>query len=280
MLERLVVNVCSETYEQLFKILCDRLMPELRTAIDNLLVVQSGEQRSLFYLLKEYPPSTTISSIQSYLERYRTLEGTGISKLEAQCVDPAFIDYLYKLACRYNARDIKRFKEPKRYAMMACFLLETRKGLLDHLIKMHDQFIMYMLRKAKHIHEMKHPEFCKRQKKAIDTLLDTTQLIIDWPGDKPLQLLILSQTKYFPWLFLWVIVNSKHLCLKTWFMSVYLKDIKSHPWLFGTGIHASTAQSLYCLIKLDTSRKLAIPAHPAIPGSGFPGLTYTLSSII
>lgn len=185
-LERLIISVCSETHEQLFKILCDRLTPELRTAIDNLLVVHPGEQRSLFYLLKEYPPSATISSIQSYLERYRKLEGTGISKLEAQCVDPAFIDYLYKLARRYSARDIKRFKEPKRYAMMACFLLETRKALLDYLVKMHDQFIMDMLRKAKHIHEMKHREFRKRQKKAIDTVLDTTQLIVDWPDDKPL----------------------------------------------------------------------------------------------
>ncbi|MDZ4152864.1 DUF4158 domain-containing protein, partial [Methylicorpusculum sp.] len=185
-LERLVASVCSETHEQLFEVLCAKLTPELRTAIDNLLVVQSGEQRSLFYLLKEYPPSATISSIQSYLERYRKLEETGISKLKPQCVDPAFIDYLYKLARRYNARDIKRFKEPKRYAMMACFLLETRKGLLDYLVKMHDQFIMDMLRKAKHIHEMKHREFRKRQKKAIDTVLDTTQLIIDWPDDKPL----------------------------------------------------------------------------------------------
>lgn len=72
-LERLVISVCAETHEQLFEVLCDRLTPELRTAIDNLLVVQSGDQRSLFYLLKEYPPSASISSIQTYLERYRTL---------------------------------------------------------------------------------------------------------------------------------------------------------------------------------------------------------------
>ena len=39
--------------------------------------------------------------------------------------------------------------------MMICFLLKTRKGLLDHLVKMHDQFIMDMLRKSKHIHENK-----------------------------------------------------------------------------------------------------------------------------
>ena len=185
-LERLVISICSEAHERLFESLYARVTPELKAAIDQLLVVQTGDQRSLFYLLKEYPPSATISSIQSYLERYRSLDGTGISKLHAQFVDPAFIDYLYKLARRYNARDIKRFKEQKRYAMMACFLMETRKGLLDHLVKMHDQFIMDLLRKSRHIHEMKHRELRKRQKKAIDTVLDATHLILDWPDDKPL----------------------------------------------------------------------------------------------
>lgn len=185
-LERLVISVCAGAHEQLFETLYDRLTPELRTAIDDLLVVQPSNQRSLFYLLKEYPPSATISSMQNYLKRYHSLENTGIGKLDAGFVDPAFIDYLYKLTRRYNARDIKRFKEHKRYAMMACFFLETRKVLLDHLVKMHDQFIMDMLRKAKHIHEKKHREFRKRQKKAIDAVLDTTQLILDWPDDKPL----------------------------------------------------------------------------------------------
>lgn len=69
---------------------------------------------------------------------------------------------------------------------MACFLMETRKALLDYLVKMHDQFIIDMLRKVKHIHERKYREFRKRQKKTIDTVLDTTLLIIDWSDDKPL----------------------------------------------------------------------------------------------
>ncbi len=69
---------------------------------------------------------------------------------------------------------------------MLCFLLETRKVLLDHLIKMHDQYIMDMLRKGKQSHEKKHREFRKRQKKVIDTVLDATHLILDWPDDKPL----------------------------------------------------------------------------------------------
>lgn len=45
-LERLFISVCSEAHEQLFESLCGRLSPELKNAIDELQIVQSG-QRSL-----------------------------------------------------------------------------------------------------------------------------------------------------------------------------------------------------------------------------------------
>ncbi len=185
-MERLIISVCSDVHERLFESLYQQLSPEIRLVIDEFLIVAPGGQRSLFYLLKEYPPSATISSIQNYLERYRSLDGTGIDVIESRIVDPAFMDYLYKLARRYNAKDIKRFKENKRYSLMLCFLLETRKVLLDHLVKMHDQYILDMLRKGKQVHEKKHREFRKRQKKAIDTVLDVTHLVLDWPDDKPI----------------------------------------------------------------------------------------------
>ena len=45
----------------------------------------------------------------------------------------------FDLARRYDAYDLKRFKDQKRYALVASFLGESRKILLDHLAKMHDQ---------------------------------------------------------------------------------------------------------------------------------------------
>jgi len=185
-MERLIISICSDVHERLFESLYRQLSVKIRQAIDELLVAVPGEQRSLFYLLKEYPPSATITSIQSYLERYRSLDGTGINVIESRIVDPALMDYLYKLARRYNAKDIKRFKENKRYSLMLCFLLETRKVLLDHLVKMHDQYIMDMLRKGKQVYEKKHREFRKRQKRAVDIVLDTTHVILNWPDDQPL----------------------------------------------------------------------------------------------
>jgi hypothetical protein len=120
----------------------------LRQAIDRLLTVSEGEQRSYVSSLKDYPPAATISSMQAYLECYRTVAETDIDAFAAQGCTPAFLDYLYKLAKRYSATDLKHFPDQKRYALMLAFLLETRKSLLDYLVTMHDQYVMEMCRHA------------------------------------------------------------------------------------------------------------------------------------
>jgi hypothetical protein len=118
--------------------------------------VPEGEQHSYFYRLKEYPPAATISSLQSYLQRYQILSATGIAEVETQGLTPAFLEYLFKLAKRYSATDLKRFADHKRHTLMLGFLVETRKVLLDHLVKMHDQYMLELCRHAKNAYEDKH----------------------------------------------------------------------------------------------------------------------------
>ena len=185
-LERLVISVCSTAHEQLFERLYRRLSPKVKHAIDELLTVPIGQQRSPFYQLKEYPPSATVSSLKDYLHRYRMLADTGIDEMQPQFIETAFLDYLYKFAKCQSANDLKRFKDHKRYALMICFLLETRKILLDYLVSMHDQYLLDMCRHSKNAYEKKHRDFRKRQKKAIDTILGTMQTLLDWPEDLPL----------------------------------------------------------------------------------------------
>ncbi len=185
-IERMVIHVCSQAHNQLFESIYDQLSPSLRNSIDQLLIVSEGDQGSYFQKLKEYPPSGNISSIKDYLKRYRTLSETGIDDFEARTVDPAFLEFLFKLAKRYSAKDLKRFKEHKKYALMSCFLLEIHKIILDHVVKMHEQFIMDLCRQCKNIHEKKHRALRKRQKKAIDTILNVTQVLFELPEGQPL----------------------------------------------------------------------------------------------
>lgn len=185
-LERLIIHICTTVHQQLFESVAQALSPELRCAIDELLKVPEGEQRSYFHQLKAYPPAATISSLRSYLMRYRTVSETGIDQFEGRMLTPAFLDYLFKQAKRCSAKDLRRFADPKRYALMVCFLLETRKVLLDHLVTMHEQYLMEMCRKTKNIYEQKHRDLRKRQKKAIDLVLEVNHCLLDWPTDEPL----------------------------------------------------------------------------------------------
>ena len=105
---------------------------------------------------------------------------------EIPVLTPEWLTYLYKQAKRYNAKDLKRFTAYKRCTLMVCFLLETRKTLLDHLVTMHDQYVTDISRQTRNAYEKKHRELRKRQKRAIDVMLDTTDFLLDWPDDQPL----------------------------------------------------------------------------------------------
>jgi len=144
------------------------------------------EPRSLFRQLKAYPPAAKISSLQTYLQRYQTLAEIDLDAFNTDLIDPAFQEYLFKLTKKHNASQLKRFGNPKRYALMLCFLLETRKNLLDHLVHMHDQYMQEIARKSRNTYEKKHRELRKRQKKAVDTILSATRILLDWSEDESL----------------------------------------------------------------------------------------------
>lgn len=183
-LERLIIRICSTVHQDLFQAVFEQLSPEIQQSIDKLLNVPEGEQRSYFHHLKAYPPAASISSLKSYLERYQSLVNTGIDDFEARMLTPEFMDYWFKLAKRYSAKDLRRFSKHKRYTLMVCFLLETRKILLDHLVKMHEQYLMDISRKARNLYEEKHRKLRKRQKKAVDRVLDVNDYLLDYPGKR------------------------------------------------------------------------------------------------
>ena len=42
-----------------------------------------------------------------------------------------------QLTRQYDVNDLKRFAPVKRYALIACFLIETQKTILDQVVEMH-----------------------------------------------------------------------------------------------------------------------------------------------
>ncbi len=183
-LDRLVNTVCNAAHAQLFESIVSGLAPELRRSIDSFLEAPPEDQRSFFGRLKEYPPSPTPAAMKRYLERYRELDEFFRLGFERPKINGAFAAYLAETARGYDATDLKRFRDPKRYALMTCFLSERRKTLLDHLVQMHDKYVLDMRRDAKSAHEEQYRALRKRQKRAIDAVLRTTHALLAWPEDE------------------------------------------------------------------------------------------------
>ena len=72
---------------------------------------------------------------------------------------------------RYDAWTLKRFAEPKRHAMLACFLTEAQKTVLDHLAEMHDRLLTRIWGRSQRAYEERHRELRRRAKEDLDQLV-------------------------------------------------------------------------------------------------------------
>ena len=183
-IERQITATCNVIHSETFEAIYKKLDPAIRQEISVLLTASENQQKSYFNLLKEYPPSATAKSILSYIDRYETLKKLNLDIFENNFIDPQFLSYLFKLTKHYHARDLKRFNECKRYALMICFLIESRKIILDHLVNMHDQYILEICRECKNSYEKKHREFRRKHKKAVDIMLISTDILLELPEKK------------------------------------------------------------------------------------------------
>jgi hypothetical protein len=126
-LERLVASQAARAQEEIFRRLSAHLSPECRADLDSLLDVGEDHPRSTLLQLKEYPPEATAATILSYLEQYALLRSLKIERFDVSGLSRELAVQLAALVKRYDAWTLKRFAEPKRHAMLACFLTEAQK---------------------------------------------------------------------------------------------------------------------------------------------------------
>jgi hypothetical protein len=134
-LERLVTAEVTQATTDLYAKVSSRLPPALREAIDLLVDVPEGDARSSLFRLKGYPKSANAAVIKGDIVRLRLIEqlletGAGLDDL-----DPRIVRQLGHLGRNYDAGDLRRFAKPKRDALVACYLIEARKTLLDQIVR-------------------------------------------------------------------------------------------------------------------------------------------------
>ncbi len=177
-LERLVGAEVAHATISLFDKVAVRLPPALREAITLLVEVPEGDARSSLFRLKDYPKSANAVVIKADLVRLRLIEdllgdGAGLDD-----VDPRIVRQFGQLGRRYDAGDLRRFAKPKRDALVACYLVEGRKTLLDQIVEMNDQFLTGMNRRARNAVETRRKSLRRRARDGLHRVLGTIDALV------------------------------------------------------------------------------------------------------
>ena len=102
-------------------------------------------------------------------------------------IDPRIIRQLGQLGRRYDARDLRRFAKPKRDALVACYLVEGRKTLLDQIVEMSDQFLTGMSRRAENTVKERERVLRRSARSGMGRILGAVDALAAAAGDQTVQ---------------------------------------------------------------------------------------------
>ncbi len=181
-IERLVVAEVTQATSQLYQTVSSRLPPSLRAAIDLLVEVPEGDARSSLFRLKDYPKAANAAVIKGDTVRLRLIEDLLDTGAKLDDLDPRIVRQLGQLGRRYDAGDLRRFAKPKRDALIACYLVEARKTLLDQIVEMNDLFLTGMNRRARTAVELRRKGLRRRARDGLHRVLGAVDALVAADG--------------------------------------------------------------------------------------------------
>ena len=98
---------------------------------------------------------------------------------EIQGVSQALVHHLFRAAKRHDAWYLKRLPETKRYAMVACFLVETCKTVLDHVIEMNDQHLTKLIGDCRKAADEQQRHYWKLTREGQDLLVGSMEWMLE-----------------------------------------------------------------------------------------------------
>ena len=144
----------------------------------------TGDARSSLFRLKDYPKSANAAVIKGDIVRLRLIEELLGNDGALDNLDPKIVRQLGQLGRRYDARDLRRFAKPKRDALVACYLVEARKTLLDQIVEMNDLFLTGMNRRSRNSVENQRKSLRRRSRDGLQRVLGAVDALVAAEGSQ------------------------------------------------------------------------------------------------
>jgi len=116
--------------------------------------------------------------IKGDIVRLRLIEDLLGAGADLGDLDPRIVRQLGQLGRRYDAGDLRRFAKPKRDALVACYLVEARKTLLDQIVEMSDLFLTGMNRRARTSVEKRRKSLRRRARDGLHRVLGAVDALV------------------------------------------------------------------------------------------------------
>jgi hypothetical protein len=139
-IEQFVSQIRAQADAAIFTQLTAALSVAQKKRLSALLSVWDGRE-TRFSWLKGFPRRPAASSILRIIERIAYLQELGLPPRLGHNIASRRLAKLARTAGRYTAQHFLRLAAEERHALLAAFLIELRKDLLDQIIDMHDKLI-------------------------------------------------------------------------------------------------------------------------------------------
>ena len=122
--------------DTIFKHIYLLLSDAQKQALDQLLEASRDGNKTAWSWLKEAPGRTSPEAFLQVIERLETIRSLELPN-DLSAVHPNRLRQLAKIGSRYEPFALRRFQDPKRYAILVVYLRELSQDLIDQAFEIH-----------------------------------------------------------------------------------------------------------------------------------------------
>jgi len=169
-LTRLIGEQRDQARRGIFDRVMGEITPEIGRHIDELLSV-TDEPTSDFQGLKEPPGFPSSQALLRLMDKLDRIQAIGVLDIDLSWMNNNFQKFLARRAQQYSAYRFRELQAAHRQAMMVCFLWQTYRDTLDHIVEMFDKVMTRIEQRA----QSQLDESLKKQRASIRSALTMLQ---------------------------------------------------------------------------------------------------------
>jgi TnpA family transposase len=148
-LERSIARVRARTDERLWQRLTERITPEQRARLENLLLIPDGERRSAFDRLRDGPTLQSPAELGRAIDRLQEAQALAKDLPSIERLPTSRITNLARFATAAKAQAVQRLPDDRRIATLLAYIRTLEATAHDDVLDLFDVVVSDMFANAK-----------------------------------------------------------------------------------------------------------------------------------